>query len=113
VGRARPKTVNFFSLKLSFQFHLFPFSTVFFNSNVEEKRFAKYKLAQKYHTLSLAKQTELLLLAFSELSGTLPITTFTMLVCFCKIVCTANVFHFQFSTFPTLFNINNLLSNLD
>ena len=52
-------------------------------------------------------------LAFSELSGRLPIATFTKLVCFCKTVCTANVFHFQFSTFPTLFNVNNLLSNLD
>ena len=52
-------------------------------------------------------------LAFSELSGRLPIATFAMLLCFCKIVCTANVFHFQFSTFPTLFNINNLLSNPD
>ena len=39
--------------------------------------------------------------------------TFTMLVCFCKIAYTANVFHLQFSTFPTLFNINHLLSNPD
>ena len=52
-------------------------------------------------------------LAFSELCWRLPIATFTMLVCFCKIVYTANVFYFQFWTFPTLFNVNNLLSNLD
>ena len=45
VGRARQKTVNFFSLKLSFQFNLFPFWTVFFNSNIAK---AKYRQTQKY-----------------------------------------------------------------
>ena len=52
LGRARQKTVNFFLLKLSFQFNIFPFWTVFFNSNVEGKRFAKVFRPKRIYCLT-------------------------------------------------------------
>ena len=44
-GEGAPKNGQFFSLNLSFQFNLFPFWTVFFNSNIAK---AKYRQTQKY-----------------------------------------------------------------
>ena len=58
VGRARPKMVNFFHLNFPFNSIFFLFKLFYVNSNVEGKRFAKYKLIS---TLSQAQQTELLL----------------------------------------------------